>query len=245
MRKEQIVDYIGQRYGVQPENPWPRYPEYTVFRHGDNQKWFALYMVVENEKLGLCGKGYTQIVNIKLDDPILCDILVQQEGYLRGYHMRGNWISIRLDGSVPSEEVCRWIDQSYLITASARKRQEARPPKEWIIPANPIYFDIEHAFDGRDEINWKQGRGIKVGDTVVMYAAAPVSAILYKCVVLETNIPFHRIKKDLTISGLMRLRLLKRYPKDLFTFARLKEEFAIFVVRGPRGIPQSLREALK
>lgn len=65
-----------------------------------------------------------------------------------------------------------------------------RPPKEWIIPANPKYYDIQAAFRTSKEIDWKQGKGIKVGDTVYMYVAAPVSAILYKCRVTRTDIPF-------------------------------------------------------
>ncbi|MBP5222112.1 MAG: hypothetical protein J6Z35_02990, partial [Lachnospiraceae bacterium] len=37
---------------------------------------------------------------------------------------------------------------------------------------------------------------------------------------------------------------LKWYDPEEFTFDRLKNEFDIFAVRGPRGIPQSLSNAL-
>ena len=40
---------------------------------------------------------------------------------------------------------------------------------------------LSYAFEKKDEIDWKQGNGILVGDTVFMYAAASISAILYKC----------------------------------------------------------------
>ena len=33
-----------------------------------------------------------------------------------------------------------------------------RPPKEWIIPANPKYYDIQAAFRTSKEIDWKQGK---------------------------------------------------------------------------------------
>ena len=47
------------------------------------------------------------ILNVKLGDPMLMDMLVQQPGYFYGYHMnRRNWISILLDGTVPLEEAC-------------------------------------------------------------------------------------------------------------------------------------------
>jgi len=152
---------------------------------------------------------------------------------------------VLLDGTVPYELICDFIDISYMATASARKKEKARPPKEWLIPANPRYYDIEHAFDQTDQIDWKQGRGIKKGDTVFLYAAAPVSAILYKCKVTETDIPYDYTEKNLTITALMKIKLKKRYKPEQFTFDVLKEEYGIYAIRGPRGIPNSLSAALK
>jgi hypothetical protein len=43
----------------------------------------------------------------------------------------------------------------------------------------------------------------------------------------------------------MSIRLLKRYDPKRFTFDVLKNEYDIFAVRGPRGIPQKLSDALK
>lgn len=93
-------------------------------------------------------------------------------------------------------------------------------------------------------IDWKQGSGIKTGDTVFLYVAAPVSAILYQCKVMETDIPYRYQDKNLTISMLMKIKLLKRYDSRKFTFDRLKKEFGIYAVRGPRGIPNSLKYEL-
>ena len=63
--------------------------------------------------------------------------------------------------------------------------------------------------------------------------------------VLETNIPYQYQDKNLTITALMKIRLLKRYAPDQFTFEVLKSEYGIFAVRGPRGVPNSLSAALK
>jgi Uncharacterized protein conserved in bacteria len=61
--------------------------------------------------------------------------------FFRGYHIsRGNWVSILLDGSVPLEEVCRWLVESYLTTASRQKKQKMRPPKEWLVASNPNFY---------------------------------------------------------------------------------------------------------
>ena len=139
----------------------------------------------------------------------------------------------------------RWPGQSSTEDAGVKKKEKERPPKEWIIPSNPKYYDIIHAFDDTDVIDWKQGAGIKSGDTVFLYVGAPVSAVLYKCEVTETNIPYQYQDGNLTITALMKIRLLKRYAPDQFTFEVLKAEYGIFAVRGPRGIPDSLSAALE
>ena len=62
---------------------------------------------------------------------------------------------------------------------------------------------------------------------------------------MEADIPYQYQDDNLTIKALMKIKLLKRYKADKFTFDVLKEEYGIFAVRGPRGIPHSLSEALK
>ncbi len=244
--RKKIYGYVKKKYGSEPEYLWRRFPDYAVFRHEDNRKWYGLIMDVPLKNLGLPGEGRTDILNVKVDDLLFADMLLQRKGYLRGYHLnRGNWISILLDGTVPMKEIREMIDLSYQVTASSRKRQKIRPPKEWIVPANPKYYDIVHAFDNEEEINWKQGAGIRTGDTVFIYVAAPVSAILYQCLVTETDIPYTYSDRNLSMTALMKIRLKNRYAPEQFTFEKLKSEFGIFAVRGPRGIPYSLSEALK
>lgn len=80
---------------------------------------------------------------------------------------------------------------------------------------------------------------------LVMYVAAPVSAILYKCKVLETDIPYEYQDRNLVLKALMKIRLLKRYDPEAFTFDVLKEDYGIYAVRGPRGVPYSLSQELR
>ena len=246
MNREILFKYIKKKYGASPEYPWKRYPDYAVFRHDDNSKWFALVMDVDASSLGLPGGASVDVIDLKIDDLFFRDMLIREDGILPAYHMnKMHWITVLLDGTVPDEKVYDLLDMSFLATASAKKKETICPPKEWIIPANPKYYDIEHAFDDADEIDWKQGAGIKKGDTVFLYVAAPVSAILYKCRVLETDIPYDYQDKNLSIKALMKIELLKRYDRDAFTFSVLGDEYGIFAVRGPRGVPYSLGEALK
>lgn len=244
--REEITKYIKKKYKAGPEMLWRSYPDYAVFRHEDNRKWFAIIMDVDADKLGLPGKERVDIIDVKIDDLMLRDILLRQPGYLPAYHMnKQKWITIMLDGSVDAEQVCRMIDASFLDTASKKGKNKFRQPKEWIVPANPKYYDIEAAFDASDVIDWKQGAGIIKGDTVYMYVGAPVSAILYKCKVTETEIPYSYEDENLRITALMKIKLLKRYKRDAFTFEKLKSKYGINAVRGPRGIPNSLSAALK
>ena len=244
--RQKVFDYVKKKYKVSPEYPWKRPPSGAVLRHTDNRKWFALVMEVPADRLGKSGKDLLDVINLKVNDLFLRDMLIHEDGIMPAYHMNKlHWISVLLDGSVPEEKVFDLIDQSFMATASARKKAALRPPKEWVIPSNPKYYDIVHAFDHEKEIDWKQGAGIRKGDTVFMYVGAPVSAILFQCRVTQTEIPYRYENKNLTIRALMRIRLVKRYPPDRFTFDVLKREYGIYAVRGPRGIPNSLSCALQ
>lgn len=246
MNRETVYDYIKRKYKTKPEYPWRRYPGYAVFRHEDNGKWFALQAEIPGDRAGVPDMEYADVINLKVDDMFFRDLLIQEDGIMPAYHMnKMHWISVLLDGTVPKEKVFNLIDMSFLATASAKKKEKIRPPKEWIIPANPKYFDIIHAFDDTDMISWKQGAGIRKGDTVFMYVAAPVSAVMYKCRVMETDIPYEHESKYITIKALMKIKLQKRYAPDRFTFDVLKKEYGIYAVRGPRGIPNSLSAAFK
>lgn len=241
-----VFAYIKKKYKVSPEYPWRKYDANAVFRHADNHKWFALVMSVEKDKLGYDSDEDVDVVNLKVDDLFFRDMLVQEAGIMPAYHMNKlHWITVLLDGTVPEEKVFDLIDRSFLATASPKKKGRFCPPKEWIIPANPKYYDIEQAFEKADEIDWKQGSGIKTGDTVFIYIGSPVSAILYKCKVTETDIPCDYRDENLTMKALMKIRLLRRYKPDKFTFEVLKGEYGIYAVRGPRGIPDRLSAALK
>ena len=129
--REDILNYVKEQYNSEPEHLWLQYPDYVVFRHSDNRKWFGLIMNIPREKLGLPGAEYVDILNVKLGDPLLADLLTQREGFFWGYHIsRGSWVSILLDGTVPLEEICGWIDTGYRVTAPKPKKQARRPAKE-------------------------------------------------------------------------------------------------------------------
>ena len=51
MDRQKVLDYINKKYKVQPEYPWRTSPNSAVFRHSDNNKWFALLMDIPGDKV--------------------------------------------------------------------------------------------------------------------------------------------------------------------------------------------------
>ena len=247
-QRDRIEQYIRTQYGTEPDYPWDKFDDSAVYRHASNRKWFALVMSVRRDKLDINepdSREVADVINLKISDPILHDMVTQDAGIIPSYHMnKRNWISVILDDTVPDDQVTGLIDISYSSTQPKKRRHKDRAPKEWIIPSNPKYYDVVGAFEKEDEINWKQGAGIRPGDTVYLYVAAPISAILYKCKVTEIDIPYDYEDGNLTIKALMKIRLERRYDPAEFTFDVLRDEYGIFAVRGPRGVPNSLSEAL-
>ena len=244
-QKKEVLAFVKKQYKTEPDTPWPKYPDDIVLRHDDNKKWYAIMMTISGKYLGLDEKEY-DVINVKISDQILRDLLLQQDGYFPAYHMnKKNWITVILDGRLDFGEICERINESFNLTASKKQWEKIRPNKEWLIPANPKYYDVEAAFANNKVISWKQSAKMKTGDTVYMYVAAPVSAILYKCKVLETDIPYKYADKNLSINKLMNIELVREYDRKRFTLDVLKENFEIFYIRGPRSIPEELSEALK
>lgn len=115
----EIYEYIKNKYQAEPEYLWMRLPNYAAFRHSDNRKWFALMMDIPKSKLSNFDDGIVEIMNVKLSDPLAADMLIQQNGYFKGYHIsRGNWVSVLIDGTVALNEIFCLIDESFAVTAA-------------------------------------------------------------------------------------------------------------------------------
>ena len=118
MQDQEVIDYIRGQYGIEPDHPFEKYPEITSFRHKDNRKWFGLIMLVSGVKLGLGTAAVIPVINLKIDDPVFRDMLIQQPGIIRAYHMnKNNWITIWLDGTLPNGLIFELIKKSYLLSA--------------------------------------------------------------------------------------------------------------------------------
>lgn len=121
--KDKIFSYMKNKYKAMPEYLWQRYPEYAVFRHSDNNKWFALHAMVPGDKLGLSDTELMEIINLKVDDAFFHDALIKQEGIMPAYHMnKQHWVTVLLNGTVSEEQIFDMIDASFAATAPVKKK---------------------------------------------------------------------------------------------------------------------------
>ena len=117
-------------------------------------------------------------------------------------------------------------------------------PHAWLIPANPHYYDIMHAFsDPHELLLWKQSTKIRVGDPVFIYVTSPVKAVVFQCQAVQVNIPYHYRSKQVNLDQAMKLSLVKRYPPTQFSFDFLKAH-GIQYIRGPRKLSKQLVQLL-
>ena len=117
MKRNDLINYIQNNYGVSPEYPWDKYPNYVVFRHQGSSKWFALIMDVSADKLHEGDSGtIIDIVDVKVE-PELVGSLRLKEGVFPAYHMnKEHWITIKLDDGFSESELKSLIDGSYRLT---------------------------------------------------------------------------------------------------------------------------------
>ncbi len=121
MDRQEIFEHVKQQYGTEPDYPWKDWN--AVLRHKDNNKWYGVVLKVGRDKLGLSGDEAVDVLNVKCD-PVLIGSLRTQPGFHPAYHMnKEKWISVRLDGSAPGDEIKSLIAMSYELTGTKKKKR--------------------------------------------------------------------------------------------------------------------------
>ena len=124
--KERILQYAQVHLGAEPDHLWAKFPRYSVLRHSENAKWFAVFLEVPGTRLGLERPESVDILDVKCG-PLLAGSLLGIPGILPAYHMnKSNWVNLLLDGSLPEEEIIRLLELSHDLTKPAARR--TRPP---------------------------------------------------------------------------------------------------------------------
>ena len=123
MNRQELGKYISDKYGVKAEYPWIKYPTFAVFRHADNQKWFAVIMTIDKQKLGVGGDGKIDVVNLKCSADIV-PTMWECEGIFPAYHMnKEHWITVALDSGAGRENLEFLLALSYNLTKKRSKKE--------------------------------------------------------------------------------------------------------------------------
>lgn len=110
-----MIAYVRKKYGDELQFLWEKTPENAVLRRKDNARWYGALLVLSRRKLGYDSDERVEIIDLRMRPEQLTET-VDGRRYLPGYHMnKKHWITIVLDGGVPTEEIFRRIDESYAL----------------------------------------------------------------------------------------------------------------------------------
>lgn len=110
-----VIAYVRDTYGDELEYLWQKFPDNAVVRRKDNKKWYVALLTVSKRKLGFDTDEMIEILDLRMK-PEEIENRVDMKKYFPGYHMnKKHWITICLDKTVPYEEICSRIDESYVL----------------------------------------------------------------------------------------------------------------------------------
>ncbi len=114
--RHEILEYSLHKYNTKPIYPWTLLPESAVLRHEGSLKWYALFMNVDGQRLGLTPGRIYDVIDLRCREEDISSYL-GKKGFLPAYHMsKKDWITILLDGSVDLEKIIELLDISFEIT---------------------------------------------------------------------------------------------------------------------------------
>lgn len=110
-----LLAYARSTYGSSPEYLWEKFPDYAVLRRGDNQKWYAVLLIIPKQKLGLPSPDRAEVLDLR-GIPERLQLEIDHQRYFPGWHMnKKHWYTVLLDGSISDEELRRRMDESYAL----------------------------------------------------------------------------------------------------------------------------------
>lgn len=115
-QEKEIISYVKKKYGDDLEFLWDKFPTDAVLRNKINSKWYAAVLTINENKLVANTDNLITIIDLRCHKEKINEI-VDNNKIFKGYHMnKNNWITIKLDGSMPTKEICNMIDESYKIS---------------------------------------------------------------------------------------------------------------------------------
>ena len=227
-QSKRINDYLFKTFKLKPYYPLKKHPYYAYYSMNVNdRKPMALIMNGKDDEY--------EAIEIKADKETV-EQLKDQKGFNEAEHLDPDgYISVKMDEQTDDEIIFSLLDRAYELSEKSNS---------WLVPANPKYYDVIAAFNRSEVIDWKQSAAVKEGDFVYLYLGQPYSCVMYKCLVIETNIPYEYSDENLRISRLMKIQLLKKYQRGEISFAYLNS-LGIRAIRSQRRISKQVSDKLK
>lgn len=111
--KEQLIEYVKDKFQTIPEYPWKKDPTSATLKTANSNKWYGLIMNIPFQALKINKSGNIDVLNVKVD-PDKINSLIDRIHYFPAYHMnKKHWLSIILDGDVDLDVVKELLTKSY------------------------------------------------------------------------------------------------------------------------------------
>ena len=124
MTRQELMEYVRDRFSVEPDYPWEKIEDGYVFRHQASRKWFGVGLTVSYRRLGIEREGTVDIVDFKAG-PLLQGAYLSHPGVLPGYHMnKTHWLTVFLDGTTEDAVIAELLDVSYELTREKPKSRQ-------------------------------------------------------------------------------------------------------------------------
>lgn len=112
-KAKKAIEYIKAQYDDQLEFLWQKFPNYAAVRRKDNKKWYAVFLIITENKLGINSNNSIEILDLRMTTENI-EKQVDNKNCFFGYHMnKKHWITICLNGDVPNKTIFKLIDESY------------------------------------------------------------------------------------------------------------------------------------
>lgn len=113
---EILLEHAREAYGDEAEFLWTKFPEYSVLRRKDNNKWYAVIGIVQRGKAdGSDSEEPAEVADFRMESKDKESIL-ETPGFYPGWHMNKNsWFTVILDGELSDEQIIDCADRSRLL----------------------------------------------------------------------------------------------------------------------------------
>ena len=112
---KELIAYVRQKYGDEPEFLWQKFPDNAIWRRKDNRKWYGALLTVPLTKLGIKSNKTAEIINLR-GNPLQIKQLIDNKTFFPAWHMnKKNWLTIVSNDLISTETVTNMIDTSYCL----------------------------------------------------------------------------------------------------------------------------------